>query len=360
MPEQPLHSSRLWQAGGQWSHSFWKRAFLGYAIFELLLIVLSYWVTRLQCRVCVLPAVYYLLLWLQQLLLNGLLWYVLNRYYNLNRLETVLLNLFVFAVWYFLHIAMRYGMFHSGQEWLIGPKPSIQDMKGFIYGSWSDIGKYVFILIAFYMLKFYAEYSRAGRQRIQLAVMNKDMQLNLLKQQLSPHFYFNTLNNLYGLARNNSARLQPALQQLYNIMQYVINGCNEPRVLLRQEIDFLQSYTALEKLRYEQETVIEMTVTGDPGQLTIVPLLLIQFVENAFKHGMKEKSEGNWMRIRLYVNGRELEFTVENSYNEQERQGGIGLESVRRLLQLQYEDRHTLHIEQQPGIFTAHLKIQLL
>jgi LytS/YehU family sensor histidine kinase len=183
--------------------------------------------------------------------------------------------------------------------------------------------------------------------------------LNLLKQQLSPHFYFNTLNNLYGLARSNNEKLAGALHQLSNIMRYVIVDCNQPKVLLSQEINFLQSYIALEKLRYEQNTVIEMEVKGEPGQATILPLLLIQFVENAFKHGMKEKSEQNWMKVDLTIQKNELLFRVDNSYYATSVAGGIGINSVKHILNLQYEGKHDLQMLHENNHFSVTLKLNL-
>jgi LytS/YehU family sensor histidine kinase len=211
----------------------------------------------------------------------------------------------------------------------------------------------------FYLLKFYFEYRRTEKQRIQLAVINKDLQLNLLKQQLSPHFYFNTLNNLYGLARQNNIKLSAALHQLSNIMQYVIVDCNQPKVLMSEEVIFLQSYIALEKLRYEQNTVIEMEVNGKPNGQTIMPLLLIQFVENAFKHGMKEKSEKNWMKIRMDIQKNELLFKVNNSYYETTATAGIGINSVKSILDLQYEGRHEIALQNENNQFSVTLKLNL-
>jgi hypothetical protein len=338
---------------------FWKFSFLIYAGIEIVILGTQYIITREQCTYCVLPPAFYLFNWLQHILFTGLLWYCLNGIYYLQLWKAVPLNIFLFAAHYFLWIAVLYALLHSGWSWLVGEKIPDTTFRSFIYGSWIDVGKYVAKLSAFYVLKFYFEYRRAERQRIQLAVINKDMQLNLLKQQLSPHFYFNTLNNLYGLARSNSAKLAEALHQLFSIMQYVIIDCTRPKVLLTQEINFLQSYIALEKLRYEQNTVIEMKVEGDTGEQTIVPLLLIQFVENAFKHGMKEKSDTNWMRVNLLITREELFFNVENSYYEQPTAEGIGINSAKNILNLQYEGKYDMQMQHAANRFSVILKLKL-
>jgi Histidine kinase len=338
---------------------FWQYAFCIYAVVEVFIISIQYLITISKCPYCVLPLGFYFVNWMQHIIFTGLLWYFLNKVYYLKRWKVILLNIVLFAANHFLWLAVFYIIFRSGQDWLIGENPPIHSYSFLIYGSWPDIGKNVVKLSVFYGLKFYFEFRKAERQRIKLAVINKDMQLNLLKQQLSPHFYFNTLNNLYGLARRNSAKLSGALHQLSNIMQYVIVDCNQPKVLLSQEINFLQSYIALEKLRYEQNIVIEMEVEGDAGNKTILPLLLIQFVENAFKHGMKEKLESNWMKVKLLIQKDELNLKVDNSYYDTTAKEGIGINSVKHILSLQYESKYDMQILHEGNRFSVTLKLNL-
>lgn len=345
------------------SKRFWVLAFGIYALAELVYIIFNYVTTRSMCRRCVLPVTFYVSQWVTNLLFTGFLWYCLNLFYHNRRWKIVVANVFVFVAYYFSWLFVLYGILHSGQDWLVGEKTTIQSFRGLVYASWFDIGKYVVKGSAFYVLKFYFEYRRAERQRTRLAIINKDMQLNLLKQQLSPHFYFNTLNNLYGLARGNSPKLSEALRQLSNIMRYVIIDCNQPKVLLSQEVKFLESYIALEKLRYEQNTVIEMEVNGNGsgqgGAQTIQPLLLIQFVENAFKHGMKEKSEKNWMKVKMSIHKDELLFKVDNSYYATAVSDGIGINSVKHILNLQYEGKYDMQMLHEDNRFSVTLKLNL-
>jgi sensor histidine kinase YesM len=341
------------------SKKFWRRTFLVYAGIEIIILGIQYIITRSKCDACVMPPAFYLVNWLQHLLFTGLLWFFLNRFYYTMTWKIIPVNVFAFLAYYFLWVSSLYAIFHSGQHWLLDKDFAAPPFQTLVYSSWFDIGKYVLKLTAFYALKFYFEYRKTERQRIQLAVINKDIQLNLLKQQLSPHFYFNTLNNLYGLARSNSTKLPGALHQLSSIMRYVIVDCNQPKVLLSQEINFLQSYISLEKLRYEQNTVIEMEVRGDAGNHTVLPLLLIQFVENAFKHGMKEKSDRNWMKVNLQVEKDELQFVVDNSYYETTVSQGIGINSVKHILNLQYEGKHDMRMEYKENRFLVTLKLKL-
>lgn len=348
------------------TNQFWKRVFIGYAIIEIFIIGSQYFITWNQCAACVKPPVFYLVNWLQHLLFTAMLWRVLDHFKKIRSWKAFLLNTVVFFFYYFLWVAVLYLLINSGQQWLVGKQDSARPVAWFIYHSWAEIGKYVLKASAFYALCFYVEYRKAERQRIRLAMLNKDMQVNLLKQQLSPHFYFNTLNNLYGLARLNSEKLSQALDQLSNIMRYVIIDCNQPKVLLEQEIRFLESYIALEKLRYEPHTVIDMNVHREENQpagqedgLKILPLLLIQFVENAFKHGMKEKSEKNWMKVDILIYKEEILFRVDNSYYAASAYGGIGINSVRHILDLEYEGKHTLEILDEDNRFSVTLKLNL-
>ena len=338
---------------------FWLIAFIGYAALEAAYSIVAISVTRSMCSICNVPISFYLSLWIFSLLFTGAVWYCLNLYYHKQRWKLVLVNIVLFVAHYFSWITILYLIRHSGQEWILGKHATPPEFNQLIYDSWFDIGKFVLKLSAFYVLKFYLEYRKTEQQRTELAILNKDLQLNLLKQQLSPHFYFNTLNNLYGLARSNSPKLTDALRQLSNIMQYVIVDCNQQKVLLSQEVNFLQSYIALEKLRYEKNTVIEMEVKGHANGQSILPLLLIQFVENAFKHGMKEKSEQNWMKVNISIEEQDLLFSVDNSYYETGLAGGIGIASVEHRLNLLYEGKYDMQMRHEGDHFSVTLKLNL-
>ena len=340
---------------------FWRRAFGIYILAEAVYWTLHYLNINMydNCTSCVRPVAYYIVQWFLNLLFTGLLWYFLNKFYHKSRLAVILINMGLFIIHYAGWIWVNYHLHKSGPSWLIGDRITSYLRSTLLYDSWFDIGKYVLKMTAFYVLKFYAEYRNSEQQRLQLTIINKDLQLNLLKQQLSPHFYFNTLNNLYGLARSNNEKLSAALQQLSNIMHYVIVECNRPKVSLHKEIDFLQSYIALEKLRYEEHTVIDMHVEGNADGHTIMPLLLIQFVENAFKHGMKEKSEQNWMRVDMHIRETELTFSVANSFYSPPAMEGIGLSSVNRRLDLQYEGKYDMQMISIKDRFSVTLKLNL-
>lgn len=338
---------------------FWQRAFWVYVASEAFIMAAAYITTYIKCSDCVLPFPFNLLQFFVNLLFTSCLWWVLNYIHRFNLTVRIFANIFIFISLYFLYMGLMYVALNSQIKWLLNNAENHQTISSIIYGSWIYIGKYVLLLSAFYVLKFYEQYRRAAHQRLQLALVNKDLQINLLKQQLNPHFYFNTLNNLYSMSRSNNALLTQALHQLNNIMRYVIEDSLQTKVPLQQELEFLQSYIALEKLRYEENTSIEFSFKGEIAQQQISPLLLVQFVENAFKHGMKEKLDSDWMKVQATIYKKELYFKIENSCHDQHHIAGIGIQTVKNLLQLQYPDRHLLQMEKIDGCFSVTLNLSL-
>jgi len=184
------------------------------------------------------------------------------------------------------------------------------------------------------------------------------LELAYLKSQLNPHFLFNTLNNLYGLALTEPERTPDVVLKLAELMRYVLYESNETYVPLTKEIDYLTSYIGLEKLRHEGEVYVNFTVSGPVHDLHIAPLLLICFVENAFKHGTVANAACP-VELHLAALGHTLTFTICNSIVRQYKDpvGGIGLASVKRRLALLYPGRHHLAINQENDIFRCALEL---
>jgi two-component system LytT family sensor kinase len=184
------------------------------------------------------------------------------------------------------------------------------------------------------------------------------LELAYLKSQLNPHFLFNTLNNLYGLALTEPERTPDVVLKLAELMRYVLYESNETYVPLTKEIDYLTSYIGLEKLRHEGEVYIDFMVTGPVEHVRIAPLLLICFVENAFKHGTVTDAAYP-VALHLKTSGNSLIFSTCNRIVPKQKDpvGGVGLPSVRRRLALLYPDQHKLAIDQENNIFQCHLEL---
>ncbi|MBC7949017.1 MAG: histidine kinase [Chitinophagaceae bacterium] len=188
-----------------------------------------------------------------------------------------------------------------------------------------------------------------------------EMELQLLKSQLNPHFYFNTLHNLYGLAMIAPKKAPDAILKLSDIMEYVIYDCRHDRVPVEKELRFINSYIELEKLRYDNSASITLEVTGEADGKQISPLLLIQFIENAFKHGLEQYKKNSYLRICIAIENGHLRYESVNSISDgtASTAGGVGLANVRKRLEIIYPAKHELHIDSDSGEYKLQLTLQL-
>ncbi len=188
-------------------------------------------------------------------------------------------------------------------------------------------------------------------------------ELEALKAQVHPHFLFNTLNNLYALTRRQAPEAPGVVLKLSNLLRYVLYECNAPEVPLAQEIQFLKNYVALEQLRYGGRLEVSLNFTGNIHAQRIAPLLLIPFLENAFKHGTSEQLDQAWVSLNLAVEGHTLTFQLLNSRDPEASAallaGGIGLQNVRRRLELLYPDRYDLQVLPEEDTFLVNLRLVL-
>lgn len=193
----------------------------------------------------------------------------------------------------------------------------------------------------------------------------KEAELKLLKAQLNPHFLFNTLNNLYGLAVIKSDKLPELMLTLSNLLRYSLYDTKEKYVQLNKEVQYLEDYISLEKIRLEEKVNVTFRQVGNFEAQQIVPMLLIVFIENAFKHMAVESQGESYVNISLETTEDSLNFTCENSigpidYLEQDLEkgkSGIGLENANKRLRLIYPNKHKLHMKKTNDKFTINLKL---
>ncbi len=186
-------------------------------------------------------------------------------------------------------------------------------------------------------------------------------ELSFLRSQISPHFLFNVLNNIAALIRMKSNDLEPTVMKLSSLMQYMLYETDEEKVVVKSEVDYLQAYIDLQQQRYGNELELQVLFDIPEEWHTIEPMLLIPFVENAFKHGgMLQHPE---IYISLKVNNNELHFTVKNKFEDttaiKDKTSGIGLSNVKRRLELLYPGKHVLRMDNQSGWFIIDLLITL-
>lgn len=222
-----------------------------------------------------------------------------------------------------------------------------------------------FALLMLFMsgfIKIAMEWFKSEKQREALKVANLNAELKFLKSQINPHFLFNSLNTIYSLAHRRSPETEHALVKLSTIMRYMIYQSNEDKVPLQTELRYLQDYIDIQRLRMARNIPVEVTVEGEDGaDLEIAPMLLIPFVENAFKHGISY-TEPSYIHIRMHI-GQDgvFQLVVRNRLFRQRmaEKGGVGLNNVLKRLSLLYTDAHTITVREHGEEFIADLKIAL-
>ena len=189
-------------------------------------------------------------------------------------------------------------------------------------------------------------------------------QISSLKSQINPHFLFNTLNNIYATAIDTSPRTADMVDKLSEMMRYTMKETQNDFVPLEEEINYINNFIELQKLRLERTIKFDYTVEGEFSELQIAPMLLIPFVENAFKHGVNSEQDSN-IRINIKANESELHFLVVNNKVKiqsgiNKNSGGLGIENTKHRLALIYPSKHLLTIKETENDFIVSLHINLL
>ena len=216
---------------------------------------------------------------------------------------------------------------------------------------------------------YYMRYKRGTDEihSLQTELGHSTAKLDFLRSQINPHFLFNALNTLYGTALQEKAdRTSEAIQKLGDMMRFMLHENLQPRILVEREIEYLKNYIGLQRLRTDTipDVSIQTEIDAEPSSEYISPMLLIPFVENAFKHGISFR-EPSYVRVVLEINGKTLNFDVSNS-NHPKQDGdpekdksGVGLTNVRQRLQLLYPNKHELAVRETGREFFVHLTIHL-
>tara|TARA_R110000868_G_scaffold304437_14_gene565182 strand:+ start:25478 stop:26191 length:714 start_codon:yes stop_codon:yes gene_type:complete len=199
------------------------------------------------------------------------------------------------------------------------------------------------------------------RSVMQLKHEKAKTELLHLKSQVNPHFFFNTLNNLYALVGKDSDKAREMILKLSDMMRYSIYEGQKDWVILEQEVEYLQNYIELHKMRYHKEIDISFILDIQEEGYQIMPLLFIILLENAFKHGVEKLKEGAYIKLNMIANQQILNFSIENNYDtEASEEQGIGLKNLKRRLELMYPKKHFLSTSNADGIYKVHLSIKFL
>jgi len=221
----------------------------------------------------------------------------------------------------------------------------------------------LFIVIFVGMLRFAVDWFELEAKRKEVENEKLTAELNFLKAQINPHFLFNTLNNLYYLAYTKSDNTTEVIAKLSQMMRYMIYDSNHPKVPLTKEIEYMENYISLERLRLNNQIPVRFDVKGSVENAWIAPLIFITFLENAFKHGVSNNNPNAWVNIMIELAGDRCIYQVENSKPEEKsdvyEKSGIGLQNVQRRLELSYPGKYQLTMEDMPDRYIVNLNLTL-
>ncbi|WP_298421185.1 histidine kinase [uncultured Kordia sp.] len=287
--------------------------------------------------------------------------YIHNFNYTIAIMGIIWVNHFVFIPFvfdkkrYFLYTILLIGSVFFGAY-----------LKGYVNDGWHAVYKMFFFLIYTTGTGMAAFFVRRNimfkRENDEKEKLQKEMELNYLKEQVNPHFLFNSLNSIYSLSRQQSPETPDVVMQLSELMRYQLESSKKDTVLLKEELEFIENYLLLEEKRLSNRCTIEFLIKGDLLKLRIAPMLLIPFVENAIKHGAQSTNEQSSIDITVSVKNSSLYFCVNNSkpsITSGSKRKGLGLENVKRRLNLLYPDSHVLEIEDTDEGYHINLSIDL-
>ncbi|MEM6362273.1 MAG: histidine kinase [Bacteroidota bacterium] len=226
----------------------------------------------------------------------------------------------------------------------------------------SVVWDFLTFLIFTGMIKFTVDWFYVENRRKQLENEKLNAELNYLKSQINPHFLFNTLHNLNYLTLSKKNEASDVIIRLSNIMRYMIYDASKATVPVKKEIEYMKDYIELERIRLNRSFKLTFNVDAETDNLQIAPLMLITFLENAFKHGVSDKESGCWITLDLGYENSVLHYRVRNSKlraHQQRDKSGFGLKNLEERLKLQYPENHQLRISENDEEFAIDLKIEL-
>lgn len=294
--------------------------------------------------------------------LTALLWIAVF-YFN----AYILTPKFIYTKKYFYYFLISLGMFAAIMaihSWLFvslitGKQFLLSRSIGF------NIPPFMLAIAVSTTYRMIIDKNKADKQLQEKQEENLKSELSFLRSQVSPHFMFNVLNNILALARLKSDQLEPTIFKLSTLMRYMLYETDEEKVSLQKEIDYLNSYIDLQKQRVAGKVKLEINIPQAEAHYEIAPMLLIPFIENAFKHGAGHIKNAQ-IDINMHVENDTLNFIVRNRYDASEtneskdKTSGIGLTNVMRRLNILYKEKHDLLITKEDGWFIVSLQIKLV
>ncbi len=275
----------------------------------------------------------------------------------------------LFGIGLLLLLMVTYALFVCIQEFYYQPKYFESDDVLAVYDSNKRFWYYIFKIQTFASksVKFLtpaiilmtAKFYKNQQTYLKLNEQKKSTELTTLKHQLNPHFLFNTLNNLYALSINKSDEAPEVIAKLSEMLDYMLYGCNDKYVALQKEIELIENYLALEQMRYGKRVAIQFTNKVE-NDVKIAPLILLTFIENAFKHGVSQELKEAYIHIQIALEGNYIHFDITNSIAKNRvstNKESIGLANVKKQLELLYSRDYYLDLKEDKECFNVHLKL---
>lgn len=236
------------------------------------------------------------------------------------------------------------------------PSPFLINFRDFL----SSGGLLLLIYALSTSVKLGIEWFKSEKQRVEIESQKVNSELSFLKAQLNPHFLFNSLNSIYSLAHKQSKDTTNAIVILADLMRYMIYETNKDLVPLEKEVDYIKNYMSLQLLRLKDSSNVKINIHGNLN-FSIEPLLLISFIENAFKYGTDFKGKTNII-IKITIEDALLKLYIHNSVSHQQQKSensGVGLENIKNRLKLLYPNQHTIAIKSEPNSYEVNLTLKL-
>lgn len=293
--------------------------------------------------------------------ISGLLFYLLPKLSKKRKFSLFIFEVIAWLAVCFVSEQYMQAVLNNTKTIALLPTDVISHFRFF---SWINLVIYILLLMVIFAWHFTLEWIRNERYKRELIENQFTTELNYLKNQVNPHFLFNTLNNLFSIAqRNHDIETAGGITKLAGLMRYMLYESSVSKISLEKELLHIHNFIELNKLRYsEDEIVIEVIVEGDISQATLPPMLLLPFVENAFKHGVDIEKLSK-IHIAVKAVGGIIQFTcintiLTNNFIIHEDHSGIGLENVKRRLKLLYPNKHRLEISDTGSTFIVQLQLE--
>lgn len=288
------------------------------------------------------------------------LYFLVPQYFRKRNLPTLVSSIITVAIGVtFISKLVWFNLIYPQIYEVSNPEPVDSLARQVFRWLWNSIDILLLLSVAS-AIKFFRLGQASAEREKQLIAEKLQSELNFLRAQTNPHFLFNTLNNLYHLARKRSEDTPDAILKLAELLRFMLYECTATEIPISREVKVIQDYLELERLRYGERLKADFQVEMDADNQLIAPLLLLPFVENAFKHGASESRGDTWVSINLQVKNGWLNLRVENpkAASNGEIVEGIGLKNVKRQLELLYP-KYELTLDNQVDMFVANLKLQL-